>query len=108
PIVRRRFDEQGQFYDTHGDYPEAVRKVARDLDVLLIDLHAATRVMLEQFGQETSKKLFLHIDVKEYAQLEAPIEDDTHLSAYGAFKVADMVVADLKQKAPALLPYFKK
>jgi len=108
PIVRRNFDELGQFYDTHGDYPEAVRKVASDMDVLLIDLHAATQVMVEQFGQEASKKLFLHIEVKEYAHLEAPIADDTHLSAYGAFKVADMVVADLKKKTPELVPFFKK
>lgn len=108
PIVRRKFDEQGHFYDTHGDYPEAVRKVAGDMDVLLFDLHAATQLMVEQFGEETSKKLFLHIDVKEYAHLEAPLEDDTHLSAYGAFKVADMVVAELKRKVPELIPHFKK
>ncbi len=107
PIVRRKFDEQGRFYDTHGDYPEAVRKIARDMDVLLIDLHAATRVLVEQVGEETSKKLFLHIGVHEYAHLELPIEDDTHLSAYGAFKVADMVVAVLKEKAPELVPFIK-
>jgi lysophospholipase L1-like esterase len=108
PIVRRKFDAQGRFYGTHGDYPAAVRKVAGDMDVLLIDLHAATQLMVEQFGEEASKKLYLHIDVKEYAHLKSPLEDDTHLSAYGAFKVADMVVAELKAKAPELVPYIKK
>lgn len=107
PIVRRRFDEQGQFYDTHGDYPDAVREVAQEMDVFLIDLHTSTRLMVEQFGEEHSKNLFLHIDVKEYAHLQKPIEDDTHLSAYGAFKVADMVVGQLKGRDPNLASFFK-
>ena len=28
PIVRRRFDKEGKFYDVHGDYPKVVRDVA--------------------------------------------------------------------------------
>ncbi|GAO30164.1 rhamnogalacturonan acetylesterase [Geofilum rubicundum JCM 15548] len=107
PIVRRLFDEQGSLVETHGDYPDAVRQVAQEMEVILIDLHASTRLMVDQFGQERSKKLFLHIDTMEYAHLQKPIEDDTHLSAYGAFKVADMVVEQLKENTPELTPYFK-
>jgi lysophospholipase L1-like esterase len=107
PIVRRLFDEQGQLVETHGGYPDAVRHVAQEMDVLLIDLHASTRLMVEQFGQERSKMLFLHIDTIEYAHLQKPIEDDTHLSAYGAFKVADMVAGQLKEMVPELNPFFK-
>src|SRR5918911_1653018 len=28
PIMRRRFDKQGNFHDTHGEYPDIVRSVA--------------------------------------------------------------------------------
>ncbi len=34
PIVRRRFDEQGNFYDVHGDYPKVVREVAKEKNVI--------------------------------------------------------------------------
>ena len=30
PIVRRRFDEQGNFYDVHAEYPNVVREVATE------------------------------------------------------------------------------
>ena len=30
PIARRRFDSDGKFFDTHGDYPAAIRKVAEE------------------------------------------------------------------------------
>jgi len=108
PIVRRRFDEQGRFYDTHEAYPGAVRKVAGELDVLLIDLHKSTEELLIRFGPETSKNLFLHIDINEYQHLQKPIVDDTHLSAYGAFKVADMVAAELKVSLAELAAYLKE
>lgn len=32
-IVRRKFSEDGQLIDTHGDYPKAMRKVAENLNV---------------------------------------------------------------------------
>lgn len=108
PIVRRRFDEQGRFYDTHEGYPDAVRKVAAELDVVLIDLHKSTQQMLVGFGPEASKKLFLHIDTTEYPNLKQALADDTHLSAYGAFKVADMVVAELKVSLAELAAYLKE
>lgn len=108
PIVRRRFDEQGVFYDTHEGYPDAVRKVAAELDVVLIDLHKSTWQMLVDFGPEASKKLFLHIDTTEYGNLKQALADDTHLSPYGAFKVADLVAADLKKFIPKLAGFLKK
>ncbi|OFX58073.1 MAG: hypothetical protein A2W84_16040, partial [Bacteroidetes bacterium GWC2_40_13] len=39
PVVRRRFDEQGQFYDSHGEYPDIVRKIAADMRVPLLEMH---------------------------------------------------------------------
>lgn len=108
PIMRRRFDDKGVFYDTHGGYPDAVRSVADELDVVLIDLHKSTQTMLVSFGEEASKKLFLHVDTNEYAHLDKPIIDDTHLSAYGAFKVADMLAAAIKRELPELAAYLKE
>jgi DNA sulfur modification protein DndE len=30
PVMRRKFDASGKFTDTHGEYPEAVRSVAKE------------------------------------------------------------------------------
>lgn len=108
PIVRRRFNEDDQFYDTHEAYPDAVRKVAKENDVLLLDLHKSSWNLVEQFGAEKSKLLYLHIDTLEYKHLSNPIIDDTHLSAYGAFRICDMVVAQIRAKVPLLAEYLKE
>ena len=71
-------------------------------------LFRSTQTMLVSFGEEASKKLFLHIDTNEYAHLDKPLVDDTHLSAYGAFKVADMLAAAIKRELPELAAYLKE
>lgn len=108
PIVRRRFDEAGKFYDTHGGYPEVVRQVAARHNVALLDLHRGTQELLETFGEERSKLLFLHIAPYEYESLPEGKEDDTHLSAYGAFRVSDLVVEEMHKSLPALAEKLKK
>lgn len=108
PIVRRRFDENGNFYDTHNRYPEVVREVAEQEKVPLLDLHKKTRELLKSYGEDRSKALFLHIQPGEYASLPEGRKDDTHLSAYGAFKVCDIVVKEIQKEIPEITKYFKK
>ncbi len=42
PVMRRRFDKDGKFYDVHGEYPDLTRSVAKELKVQLLDLHKKT------------------------------------------------------------------
>jgi lysophospholipase L1-like esterase len=107
PIVRRRFDEKGQFYDTHGRYPEVVREVAEEEDVPLLDLHKQSMELVRAYGPERSKQLFLHIQPGEYASLPDGREDDTHLSPYGAFRICDLVAESLQANVPELAAYLK-
>jgi len=107
PIVRRRYNENGEFYDTHGRYPEVVREVAESKQVPVLDLHALTKELLIQYGEEDSKRLFLHINPGEYGSLPEGRQDDTHLSAVGAFRVCDLVKSEIMQNIPELTVYFK-
>lgn len=91
-IVRRRFDEQGKFYDVHGVYPDIVRKVADEYDVLLIDHHKASEKILIEFGEEKSKELFLHLAPGENENYPEGLEDNTHFSPTGAEVMAELAV----------------
>lgn len=108
PIVRRRFDENGQFFETHGRYPEVVREVAKEENVPLFDMQKKTKELLISYGEERSEKLFLHLKPGEYPSLPEGRDDDTHLSPYGAFRVADLVAEEIKDKIPELSKFLKK
>ena len=107
PIVRRRFDEEGNFYGTHGAYPDVIRELSNEYDVPLLDLHKLSMQLVKDFGEERSKQLYLHITPGEYASLPEGRSDDTHLSAYGAFKIADLAAGEISEKVPALAEYLK-
>lgn len=107
PISRRSFDESGKLTDTHGRYSEVVREVAAQMEVPLFDLHAKTVEMIEQFGFEKSKELFLHFNPGDYDKFPKGTEDNTHLSPTGAFKVADLAVEELRRELPELVQFLK-
>lgn len=92
PVVRRRFDSSGAFYDTHGEYPELVREVAAEQQVALIDLHRATERLLHHYGPESSKRLFLHLAAGGEPNYPEGLIDDTHFSPLGAEEVARLAV----------------
>ena len=108
PIVRRRFDEQGNFYGTHGDYPDVVREVAKEKNVVLLDLHKKTEELVKQYGEERSKMLYLFIEPGEYKSLPEGRIDNTHLSPLGAFRVCDLAAEEIKAKIEQLSTFLKE
>ena len=58
PVQRRTFDQNGKITNSHGDYPEAVRQIAREENVPLIDLNAMSKTLYEAWGPEASKRAF--------------------------------------------------
>lgn len=97
PVMRRRFNDKGEFYDTHGEYPDAVRKVAAELKVPLIDLHRKTESLIKNAGVEGSKKIFLYLKENESPNRPKALEDNTHFSAYGAEQIALLAIEGIKE-----------
>jgi lysophospholipase L1-like esterase len=97
PIMRRRFDENGKFYDEHGVYPDIVRQVAAEYHVPLIDMHRTSERLIVDLGPEGSKKIFLFIPAGAYKSLPNGREDNTHFSEYGATKMAELAVEGMKE-----------
>jgi len=108
PTNRRTFNEQGKIYNSLGDYPEAARKVAADLQVPLIDLNEMTKTLYEAWGPEDSKKGFVHYPAHTYPGQDQALKDNTHFNTYGAFEIARCVLEGIRQHVPALRPYMKK
>lgn len=87
---RRNFDENGKVIDTMQGFPEAMKAVAREQNVPLIDLHAMSRRFYEAMGPEKSAKAFV---------------DGTHHNAYGAYELAKCVVEGIKTNVSELSRY---
>ena len=96
PVRRRKFDTGGALVDTHGEYPDLVRAVAREKRVPLLDLHEATARLLAEHGVDSSRALFLQLAPGGHANYPAGIEDNTHFSPRGAQLVAQLVVTEMR------------
>jgi lysophospholipase L1-like esterase len=97
PVCRRRFNDRGDFYDTHGAYPEVVRSIAQEESVPLLELHAATAKLIAAHGPERSKAIFLWIEPGVYPALPEGLQDDTHFSNYGAEQICQQAIAELRR-----------
>lgn len=99
PTQRRSFDEatHTKIQETHLDYPDAMRSVAKREDVPVIELHDMTRVFFETLGFEGSKRALVHYPANTFAGQDKPLADNTHFNPYGAYEVAKMVVMGMKQ-----------
>ena len=95
PCARRLFDEVGKLVDTHGDYPDAVRAVAAEAKVPLLEMSNLTAALEAGHGPEGSKRLHLWIAPGLYQRQPEGYQDNTHYSAYGAERVAALAVQEI-------------
>jgi len=105
--MRRRFDKDGNFQDSHGEYPDIVRAVASEHKAPLIDMHRKSEKVLKQYGVEESKKLFLQLKPNENANYPKGIEDNTHFSPLGAEIMAGLAVQGIRELRLGLAVYLK-
>ncbi len=74
-----------------------MRDLAVSTGVPLIDLETRSRALLDQTGQEASRKFYLHYTVADkLPAFPKGIDDDTHFSELGARALADIVAQELK------------
>lgn len=106
-VQRRKFDDNGVFQDTHGDYPGYVRDIASKLNVPLIDMQKKSEKVIVAAGVEGSKAIFLFIKPGEYVSLPNGREDNTHFSEYGARLMASLFCEGLAEMNHDLTKYLK-
>ncbi len=95
PCARRAWDANGHLINSHGDYPEALRAVAVETKVPLLELNQLTTALEIGHGIEGSKLLHLWIPAGVYTRQPGAYEDNTHYSAYGAERVAALAAQEI-------------
>lgn len=106
-VARRKFDSSGRVVQTLGDYPQALRDVAAETGVTLIDMNLLTTQQIQALGPEASKAMFMHIAPGRYDALPQGRTDDTHYVEAGARATAALAAQALRTQVPALRPWFK-
>jgi hypothetical protein len=82
--MHRHAFANGKVQNTHDDYPDAVRAVAKELNVPMIDLTAMSEKLMNAMGDEPSWRLF------------SGGRDATHHSPYGAWELAKCIAQGLR------------
>ncbi len=94
PMERRKFTPQGRIACSLSAYAEAMRKIAAEEKVALVDLHDKSIALYERLGPQR-------------AAAELGSGDQTHFSPQGAAVMARLVAEDLARVETRLAPYIK-
>jgi lysophospholipase L1-like esterase len=87
PMQRRQFEANGKIRNSHGNYPEAVREVAKEEGVAFIDLTAMSVAFYEALGPDRAYLAFAG---------SGPNRDATHHDNYGAYELAKCIVQGIR------------
>jgi len=101
PIARRHFDKDGvaRAEPVQALYSEAVRRVAKEKKVPLVDLQALTLELYTKLGAKGCREL---------SPINEGVVDDTHLNAKGGRIVGWIAIEEVRKAVPELAPYLKK
>lgn len=96
PTRRRQFDKEGKIRDTHEDYPDVIREIAKRENIVLVDFQEMTKTMIEAAGVEDSKKMFVHYPMGTFKGQEKELKDNSHFSNFGAYEISKCFIEGIK------------
>ena len=96
PMVRRTFNEDGSMDDNLKPYAEAMKAVAKEEKVTVIDLHSSSWDFFEPLGAD---------EAQDYARNPT---DRTHFNEKGARVIAGLVVDELAETKEPLRKLLRK
>lgn len=98
PVNRNYPWVDGKLTSVHGEYPDAVRQVAKELEVRLIDLTQLSCDFFTSKGQEyVTSHYFMNFPAGTFEAYPAGQKDNTHFQPEGAVEVARMVFEALQK-----------
>ena len=97
PVTRRQFNEQEELVASHGEYPKAMRELAKKEQVALIDLTQKSEELVQKVGAEYSKRWYMMFEagVFENEPYCRGLNDTTHLQYEGAVVMGKLIAEGL-------------
>jgi hypothetical protein len=83
---------------TDGDYPQAIRDLAAEKHIDLIDVTALTKAFFEKIGRDSTTKHFLNLRAGESPNYPEGNTDNTHLQERGAEAVSQLIADDIARQ----------
>jgi lysophospholipase L1-like esterase len=109
PICRCAWDEgTGELREAHGDFPEAARQVALEMNVPMIDIYEKSKKLVRALGAEESKGLFMYFEPGIYPTYPDGSKDLTHTCQKGAEAFAGMVAEGIRELGLEIGRYLKE
>ncbi|MEU1126142.1 rhamnogalacturonan acetylesterase [Streptomyces sp. NPDC005899] len=88
PVERRRFAADGTAKPTHGEYPAAMRALAAEEGVALLDLQALSLARWQELGPDATLAYFNWLEPGQSPNYPDGRQDNTHFRPTGAVDVA--------------------
>lgn len=104
---RRAFLPDGKIELTLGEYPEAMRQIAAEQKVPLIDLNAMSKTLFEAMGPQGTLKAFVHYPANSFSNQPTALADNTHFNSYGALELAKCIVESMRDQHLLLAKYLR-
>lgn len=96
PTQRRFFNTDGTLKETHGHFPDAMRAVAKKMNVPLIDITKLTTTLYKKWGDDPSRKAFVQYPANTFPGQTKALEDNTHFNSFGANEIALCVIKGIR------------
>lgn len=96
--IPRRYWRNGELLDAHGDYPDAIRLVAMQKGVHLLEITQEAMKALRDMGEEATYPLYMNVEPGLYPAYPNGSKDDTHTQRAGAEFYARMTADMLRQQ----------
>ncbi|MEC1449400.1 rhamnogalacturonan acetylesterase [Bacillus haynesii] len=92
---KRTFDEKGVFYNSIGEYPNAMRQLGREMNVPVIDLNKKSIDYYNEIGVEATKSVFMFLEPGESPNYPDGVQDRVHFDEFGANQLARLVTEEI-------------
>lgn len=102
PVARRHFINGVLDETTHGDYPAAMKAVARETGTVLIDMEKATIDWIKATGDVASRPYFMWVEPGTCPAIPGGRQDNTHSTPRGARRNCDIVCDSIRAKLPEI------
>ena len=102
PCSRRWFKDGKLDRTCLGEYPESMRQVARDENVILLEITEPSMDWLESLGDEASRAYYMNIAPYTCAAFPEGKNDNTHTNARGARAITKIVCEAIRAQLPQI------